>query len=186
MLNDFGDLGRAYVETDEAAADEATIVDNILSSQYSHPLRVVAFNTAEGWARNVTEGHCRCCDEPCAQRTALSRKGRAGVFGTGARGNGATALPFSKTRRLSRARYKGRSSSKAVERDYPHMVEIVVPPSGLGQQLDQMYNWHRERNIEVHRGSGRREESRDIIRWCFADVKTAADFAAAFGGNVMT
>jgi hypothetical protein len=55
VLNDFGDLGRAYVETDEAAADEATIVNNILSGQYSHPLRVVAFNTAEGWARDVTE-----------------------------------------------------------------------------------------------------------------------------------
>jgi hypothetical protein len=55
VLNDFGDLGRAYVETDEAEADEATIVENILSGQYSHPLRVVAFNTAEGWSRDVTE-----------------------------------------------------------------------------------------------------------------------------------
>jgi hypothetical protein len=55
VLNDFGDLGRAYAETDEAEADEATIVENILSGQYSCPLRVVAFNTAEGWARDVTE-----------------------------------------------------------------------------------------------------------------------------------
>ena len=55
VLNDFGPLGRAYVETDEAQADEATIVENILSGQYSQPLRVVAFNTAEGWARDVTE-----------------------------------------------------------------------------------------------------------------------------------
>jgi hypothetical protein len=31
VLNDFGDLGRAYVETDEAEADEATIVENILT-----------------------------------------------------------------------------------------------------------------------------------------------------------
>ena len=30
VLNDFGRLGRAYVETDEAHADEATIVENIL------------------------------------------------------------------------------------------------------------------------------------------------------------
>ena len=30
VLNDFGPLGRAYVETDEAHADEATIVENIL------------------------------------------------------------------------------------------------------------------------------------------------------------
>jgi len=55
VLNDFCDLGRAYVETDEAVADEATIIDNILSGQYSCPLRVVAFNTAEGWSRDVTE-----------------------------------------------------------------------------------------------------------------------------------
>ena len=59
VLNDFGPLGRAYVETDEAQADEATIVENILSGQYSQPLRVVAFNTAEGWARDVTEDVAR-------------------------------------------------------------------------------------------------------------------------------
>jgi hypothetical protein len=55
VLNDFGGLGRAYVETDEAEADQATIVDNILSGQYSSPLRVIAVNTTEGWARDVTE-----------------------------------------------------------------------------------------------------------------------------------
>ena len=59
VLNDFGPLGRAYVETDETEADEATIIENILSGQYSHPLRVVAFNTAEGWARDVTEDIAR-------------------------------------------------------------------------------------------------------------------------------
>jgi hypothetical protein len=68
VLNDFGPLGSAYVETDEAEADEATIVENILSGQYSHPLRVIAFNTAEGWARDVTEDIARAvlvkaCDE---------------------------------------------------------------------------------------------------------------------------
>src|SRR4249920_1543742 len=59
VLNDFGPLGSAYCETDEAEADEATIVENILSGQYSHPVRVVAFNTAEGWARDVTEDIAR-------------------------------------------------------------------------------------------------------------------------------
>jgi hypothetical protein len=28
---------------------------HILSGHYSHPVRVVGFNTAEGWARDVTE-----------------------------------------------------------------------------------------------------------------------------------
>ena len=55
VLNDFGSLGRAYVETDEAEADEATIIENILSGQHSHPIRVIAFNAAEGWSRDVTE-----------------------------------------------------------------------------------------------------------------------------------
>ena len=68
VLNDFGPLGSAYVETDEAEADEVTIIENILSGQYSHPLRVIAFNTAEGWARDVTEDIARAvlvkaCDE---------------------------------------------------------------------------------------------------------------------------
>ena len=59
VLNDFGPLGRAYVETDEVDADEETIIESILSGQYSHPLRVVAFNAAEGWARDVTEDIAR-------------------------------------------------------------------------------------------------------------------------------
>ena len=44
-------LDRAYAETGEDEADEKTTLESILSGQYSHPLRVVAFNTAEGWSR---------------------------------------------------------------------------------------------------------------------------------------
>ena len=55
VLNDFGpNLGRAYVATDEAA-DQKTVVDNMISGQYSNPVRVVAFNTEEGWSRDVPE-----------------------------------------------------------------------------------------------------------------------------------
>jgi hypothetical protein len=55
VLNDFGPLGRAYVETDEANATERDVVSNISRGDYSKPIRVVAFNTAEGWSRDVTE-----------------------------------------------------------------------------------------------------------------------------------
>ncbi|MGB8827330.1 MAG: hypothetical protein WCD25_28755 [Pseudolabrys sp.] len=56
MLNYYGSrLGRAYAETGDDEADEKTTIENILSGQYSHPIRVVAFNTAESWARDVTE-----------------------------------------------------------------------------------------------------------------------------------
>ena len=54
VLNDFGKLGRSYLETDEELAD-ATVVDFMLQGQYSKPVRVVAFNTSEGWSRDVSE-----------------------------------------------------------------------------------------------------------------------------------
>ncbi len=60
VLNDFGpNLGRAYVETDEAQADQKTIVENMITGQYSNPVRVVAFNTDEGWSRDVSEDIAR-------------------------------------------------------------------------------------------------------------------------------
>jgi hypothetical protein len=55
VVNDFGKLGKAYVETDVAEADRETVILNLLSGQYSNALRVVAFNTAEGWSRDVSE-----------------------------------------------------------------------------------------------------------------------------------
>jgi hypothetical protein len=55
VLDDFEHLGIVYVETDATEADESTIVDNIVTGQYSCPLGVIAFNAAEGWARDVTE-----------------------------------------------------------------------------------------------------------------------------------
>ena len=78
------------------------------------------------------------------------------------------------------SRYKGRQSPKAIERDFPHHVDMVVPERGLGRRLDAMYDWHQVRGIKAHHGRGRREGERDIIRWCFADQATAADFADEF------
>ena len=48
-------LGRAFVETDIAEADRETVLRNFVSGQYSNALRVVAFNTTEGWSRDVSE-----------------------------------------------------------------------------------------------------------------------------------
>ncbi|MDH2386325.1 hypothetical protein [Bradyrhizobium sp. CER78] len=54
VLNDFGRLGRAWCETDEEGADRKTLIRRLLDDQYSHPVRIVAFNTNEGWSRDVT------------------------------------------------------------------------------------------------------------------------------------
>jgi hypothetical protein len=56
VLDDFGDrLGRSWCETDEADTGRATLIRHLLEGQYSSPICVVAFNTAEGWSRDVTD-----------------------------------------------------------------------------------------------------------------------------------
>jgi hypothetical protein len=54
VLDDFGRSGRAWRETDEDGADRATLVRYLLAGEYNNPVRIVAFNTAEGWSRDVT------------------------------------------------------------------------------------------------------------------------------------
>ena len=78
VLDDFGTLGRAYVETDEAEADAQTIAKNLLNGQYRKPLRVVAFNLAEGWAHDVSEDVARIVvEQALAAGRALPEATRA-------------------------------------------------------------------------------------------------------------
>ena len=55
VLDDFGHRGRAYRETDGVTASRADVIDDLLTGQFNDPVRVIAFNTAEGWARDVSE-----------------------------------------------------------------------------------------------------------------------------------
>jgi hypothetical protein len=55
VIEDFGDMGRAFRERDLAEANHNTIVRNMISGEYEDPLRVVAFNTVEGWSRDVSQ-----------------------------------------------------------------------------------------------------------------------------------
>ena len=41
---------------------------------------------------------------------------------------------------------------KAVEKDFPHFVDILVPLGGLGTRLDAMYEFHAQHGIKPHRG----------------------------------
>ena len=80
------------------------------------------------------------------------------------------------------SRYKGRQSAKSVEQDFPHFVEIAVPPDGLGTRLNAMYDFHARHGIEAKRGHGRRDDGGSLIRWCFADPALADAFAKEFRG----
>jgi hypothetical protein len=59
VLDDFGKAGSVCRETDEAEAGLEAVTDNLLSGQYNKPVRVIAFNTAEGWSRDVSEDIAR-------------------------------------------------------------------------------------------------------------------------------
>jgi hypothetical protein len=55
VADDFGRLGRAWRESDYEATDLETVIQDLLTGQYTHPIRVVAFNTAERWSGDVSE-----------------------------------------------------------------------------------------------------------------------------------
>ncbi|HTM71940.1 MAG TPA: hypothetical protein VL198_01800 [Pseudolabrys sp.] len=79
------------------------------------------------------------------------------------------------------SRYKGQLKAAQTERLFPHHVDIMVLPGGLGTQLDAMYEFHAEHGIKPQRGHGTHTADGAVIRWCFADANLAAVFAKKFG-----
>ncbi|MGY3581946.1 hypothetical protein ACVIGB_001131 [Bradyrhizobium sp. USDA 4341] len=56
VLDSFGEkLGRSWRETDERDTDLQTLVRDLIDGQYSDPVRIVAFNTAEHWSQDVSD-----------------------------------------------------------------------------------------------------------------------------------
>jgi len=55
VLDQFGRVGCCWRETDAEEADRETLIRDLVEGQYSHPVRIVAFNTTEGWSRDVTK-----------------------------------------------------------------------------------------------------------------------------------
>jgi|SRR5215475_8261991 len=81
-------------------------------------------------------------------------------------------------------RYKGRPSRKTIVRDFPYVVEIAVPPGGLGKELNAMYAFHQQRSIQVAHLPHRHTDERDYLLWCFARRAIAEQFAAEFSGTL--
>ena len=78
------------------------------------------------------------------------------------------------------SRYKGRQSAKSVEQDFPHFVDIAVPPGGLGNTIDAMYDFHARHGIQSKRGHDRHDANGSVIRWCFSELAVAEAFASEF------
>jgi hypothetical protein len=67
---------------------------------------------------------------------------------------------------------------KFIERDFPHIVEIVVPYRGLRGKWDAINDFHARHGINPHQGAGDIKMVAGI--WCFADREIAEAFAAKF------
>ena len=72
------------------------------------------------------------------------------------------------------------------ERDFPHLVELALPPEGFRDVLLQIGAFHRERRIPVRRGRSRYEVKPFYIRFCFPDAAIADAFRNRFGGECLT
>jgi hypothetical protein len=59
VVNNYGKLGPAFAETGVAEADLETTITDLMSGQYSNPVRVVAFNTSEHWSEDASEDVAR-------------------------------------------------------------------------------------------------------------------------------
>ena len=70
VIDRFGGLGTVYRETAVERADLETIITDLMSGQFNDPIRVVAFNTLEHWAEDVSEN------------TALEIQTRCDIEGT--------------------------------------------------------------------------------------------------------
>ena len=55
----FGRIGWAWRETDVEDTDYETVINDLLEGQFANPVRVIGFNTAEGWSRDVSEDVAR-------------------------------------------------------------------------------------------------------------------------------
>ena len=53
VLDDLGRSGRVWSESTETT-DLETIVVDLLAGQYKNPVRIVGFNTVEGWSEDIS------------------------------------------------------------------------------------------------------------------------------------
>jgi hypothetical protein len=65
VVDRFGRLGSVYRETEVERADLETVITDLIAGQFNDPVRVVAFNTLEHWAQDVSKDIAREIQSRC-------------------------------------------------------------------------------------------------------------------------
>ena len=69
VLDDFGGrIGQTWRETGVENANLETVLTDLLDGQYGNPVRVIGFNAAEGWSRDVSEDDAYELSRRCAEQ----------------------------------------------------------------------------------------------------------------------
>jgi hypothetical protein len=68
LLEDFGRHGQAWRETNDTESDRRALIEDMLDGQYEDVVRIVAFNTSQGWSLDVTESIANELRETCSER----------------------------------------------------------------------------------------------------------------------
>jgi hypothetical protein len=85
-----------------------------------------------------------------------------------------------------RSRRKSEITGHMNERDFPHLVELELPPGGFRNKTLEFESFHRECGLPIRRGRGRHEGEQFHVRFCFPDATTADAFRERFGGTRWT
>lgn len=81
-------------------------------------------------------------------------------------------------------RRKGELTRAQIDRNWPHQVEFVVPPRGLGNQLNILARGAAEADA-TYRSYSRTVGVDHCMRFCFATRESAEGFRERFGGLVV-
>lgn len=75
----------------------------------------------------------------------------------------------------------------AIDRKFPHQVELPIPSGGFGMLLDDMNGFCGEQRLKVApRKRMLRRDDFYFVRLCFAEPTDAERFRERFGGNIFT
>jgi hypothetical protein len=70
------------------------------------------------------------------------------------------------------------------QRDFPFVVQIVVPDGGFGCTLDAINAWHHYWRNTQRRGPPQRFGEREFWSWGFEGLEIAKSFRHRFGGGI--
>ena len=78
---------------------------------------------------------------------------------------------------------KFKSKKLSTERNFPHIIEIALPASGLASNVSrEMATFHWSREIRLRFGRARIQNGQHYGRWCFSEPAVADAFREQFGG----